>query len=151
MPSGVEPPLPSASGGDEQPAPRQITVATTADPARARRAARALARAVDLDQEATECVALATTELATNLLRYARRGVISLASVTGDLGTGVQVVSQDEGPGIANVSRALEDGYSTGGGLGNGLPGVRRLMDTFELSSGPQGTRIETCKWPTRR
>jgi len=61
---------------------------------------------------------------------------------------GVELVAQDEGPGIADIPLALSEGYSTGGGLGCGLPGVQRLMDDFEINSTPGlGTRIVARKW----
>jgi serine/threonine-protein kinase RsbT len=61
---------------------------------------------------------------------------------------GLIVVAEDDGPGIRDIPRALQDGYSTSGGLGLGLPGARRLMDEFEVVSAPgQGTRITMRKW----
>jgi serine/threonine-protein kinase RsbT len=57
----------------------------------------------------------------------------------------------DEGYRVADVAKALEDGYSTGGGLGGGLPAVVRLMDEVAIATGPAGTRITATKWPTGR
>jgi serine/threonine-protein kinase RsbT len=60
----------------------------------------------------------------------------------------VKVVARDEGPGIADLERALTDGYTTGGGLGLGLPGARRLVDEFDIQTGPgQGTTVTLVKW----
>ena len=98
-----------------------------------------------------ERVALAVSELATNLVRYAQEGTIVLSSVAGSAGTGIQVESWDVGPGIADLEQALEDGFSTGGGLGSGLPAVRRLMDEFTIATGPSGTRIVVRTWATNR
>jgi serine/threonine-protein kinase RsbT len=95
----------------------------------------------------TEALALATRELAINLVRYAVGGRLTMSVLAANGITGIEVESQDEGPGIASIPRAMEDGYSTGGGLGSGLPGVRRLMDDFEIRSGPEGTRVTTRKW----
>ena len=118
----------------------------------ARREARRLASAVGFDADDTERVALAVAELATNLMRYAQSGEIVLNVVEDQTKNhGVQIESSDMGPGIADVERALEEGFSTGGGLGVGLASVRRLVDDFELTSGPEGTRIIARKWATRR
>jgi serine/threonine-protein kinase RsbT len=100
-----------------------------------------------MSAEDTEAVALATSELAMNLARYARRGQLSLSTVQGPSGSGVEIESRDRGPGIADLARALQDGYSTGGGLGSGLPSARRLMDEFQIDTGPGGTRILARKW----
>jgi serine/threonine-protein kinase RsbT len=124
-----------------------VPVTTLVDAGRARRAARRLAEQLGFPAEAAEAVALATSELATNLARYARSGVIVLRAVLEPERRGVQVESRDAGPGIADLDRALQDGFSSGGGLGGGLGGARRLMDEFEVSSGPAGTRIVACKW----
>lgn len=117
----------------------------------ARAAARTLLQALRFDRLAEAAVLLAVTELATNLVRYGQGGALHLQAVTTERGAGVEVLSRDHGPGIADPRRALEDGYSTGGGLGSGLPGVRRLMDSFVLTTSPQGTTIVVCKWPTGR
>jgi serine/threonine-protein kinase RsbT len=136
------------------PAPERLSVAAPADAARARRAARALALRLGFGAPAAEEVALAVSELATNLVRYARGGEIVLAAAAaepagraGREASGVHVESLDRGPGIADLARAMEDGFSTGGGLGGGLPAVRRLMDEFAITSGPAGTRVVARKW----
>jgi serine/threonine-protein kinase RsbT len=101
-----------------------------------------------LDRTEVESVALATTELATNLLKYARHGNITLIPLKPISGAaGIEVVSGDEGPGIPDVAAAMQNGHSTGGGLGGGLPGVNRLMDEMEITTGPSGTRIVARKW----
>ena len=88
------------------------------------------------------------SELARNIVKYAGRGEVTLSELPG--GLGVQVVATDHGPGIADPERALEDHYSTGGTLGLGLPGVKRLMDEFSLESAPgKGTRVTARKWTT--
>jgi serine/threonine-protein kinase RsbT len=130
---------------------QRVPVASEADAERARQQGRALARRLGFGAADAERVTLAVSELATNLARYARGGEIHLSTVDGPHGPGVQVESHDVGPGIADVSRALEDGYSTGGGLGSGLPAVRRLVDDFEIASDAGGTRIVTRTWPSGR
>jgi serine/threonine-protein kinase RsbT len=99
----------------------------------------------------SEAVALAVSELASNLVRYANAGELVLSPTTGPRGEGVEVESRDLGPGIPDLELALRDGFSTGGGLGNGLPAVRRLMDEFEISSTTSGTRIVARKWSGAR
>ena len=78
----------------------------------------------------------------------AKRGEITLGVVTNGDRQGVVIVARDQGPGIRDVERALEDGYSTSGGLGLGLPGARRLMDDFDVSSTVgKGTTVTMKKW----
>ena len=101
----------------------------------------------DASNADTEAVALASQELATNLLRYAIGGRLVLSVVASHGLAGIEVESQDDGPGIPDIMQAMADGYSTGGGLGSGLPGVRRLMDEFSIRSGPEGTNVVTRKW----
>ncbi len=130
---------------------RVVSVSDRIDVDRARREARAAAAAVGFGRVDAERVALAASELATNLLRYAHDGAITIALVGGERGIGVSIESRDAGPGIADVEQALRDGFSTGGGLGSGLPGVRRLVDEFTIATGPEGTTIEARAWPRRR
>lgn len=93
-------------------------------------------------------VATAVSELARNILRYAGRGVVSIEPIEAEGRKGVEIIASDEGPGIEDVEAALQDHFSTGGTLGLGLPGVRRLMDEFHLESAPdKGTRVRVRKW----
>jgi serine/threonine-protein kinase RsbT len=124
-----------------------LTVAGVSDAERARRAARDLLVALGFGTEATAEVVLAVSELAMNLVRYATGGRLLLTALATPTRTGIEVLSQDDGPGIPDVALAMEDGYSTGQGLGSGLPAVRRLMDEFEISSDPAGTRVMARKW----
>jgi serine/threonine-protein kinase RsbT len=125
----------------------RLAVSSSSDGARARREARAQAGTLGFSRVETERLALAVSELAANLARYAMIGEIVIVSLDGGFRRGVQIESRDCGPGIADLARALEDGFSTGGGLGSGLPAVRRLMDEFEIESGPEGTRITARLW----
>ena len=87
-----------------------------------------------------------------NLFRYAVNGEIVLRAVQREdaaARSGLEIESRDTGPGIVDTALALQDGYTTGGGLGSGLPSARRMMDDFELTTGPQGTRIVVRKWLT--
>ena len=79
---------------------------------------------------------------------YARRGEIGLSVVEKDGRRGIVVIARDEGPGIADVALAMRDGFSTGGGLGQGLPGARRLVHEFQIESSPEcGTRVTVVRW----
>ncbi|HEU5424407.1 MAG TPA: ATP-binding protein [Nitrolancea sp.] len=125
----------------------EIPVASRAGVEEVRRAARAMASALGFAQEEAEMVVLAAIELATNLHRYAREGRIRFTPLAGAPGVGIEVTSRDAGPGIPDRGAALRDGFSTGGGRGNGLPAVRRLMDEFSVVSGTDGTTIVARKW----
>lgn len=102
-----------------------------------------------------ECAEIATviSELTRNMLMYAEGGVLLLQEAFSDDGSaGLQVVAQDEGPGIKNPDLAMSDGYSTSEGLGLGLPGTRRLMDDFDLNTTVgHGTVVRVVKWRRRR
>jgi serine/threonine-protein kinase RsbT len=93
-------------------------------------------------------VATAISEVARNILQYAGRGEIVFAVVRNGESRGLVVVARDDGPGIADVGQAMQDGYSTGRSLGLGLPGARRLMDEFEVDSElGRGTTVTMKKW----
>lgn len=117
--------------------------------AQARQAARGVAQTMEFSSVATACIATAVSELASNLFFHANQGgVISLTGIKKEKRVGIEVVSEDDGPGIEDVPLAMRDGYTTRGGLGGGLPSVRRLMDEFEITSKPGvGTRIVARKW----
>ncbi len=87
------------------------------------------------------------SELARNALLYAGRGIIEIKVISQGR-EGIEIKALDQGPGIADVELIMQDGYSTSGGLGSGLSGVRRLMDEFEIESTVgQGTTVRTVKW----
>jgi serine/threonine-protein kinase RsbT len=93
-------------------------------------------------------IVIAISEVARNIFQYAGHGEVVLSSVEQDDRQGVLVIARDNGPGIADVKRVLQDGYSTGGGLGLGLSGAKRLMDEFEIvSKVGQGTTVTMKKW----
>jgi serine/threonine-protein kinase RsbT len=130
---------------------RRVPIRSRLDADQARREARQLARRLGFDRGDAETVALAASELAMNLHRYAIEGAIILKTVEDGTRRGLEIESQDAGPGIADPEQALQDGFTTGGGLGSGLPSARRLMDDFELNSQPSGTRIVARKWLVSR
>lgn len=93
-------------------------------------------------------IATAISELARNILLYAKGGSIVCWTVERGTKKGIVIQAADEGPGISNVEAVMKDGYSTCGGLGLGLPGVRRLMDEFAIvSRESQGTTVTAIKW----
>ena len=129
---------------------REIRVAINSDQdiVVARQKGRALA--VELGFSAVDATFLATaiSELARNIVAYAGKGEIALTAVAGSQRQGITIVASDDGPGIRDVQQALRDGFSTSGSLGVGLPGVRRLMDEFEIKSRPgRGTTVTVKKW----
>jgi len=126
----------------------ETSIRTDADIVIARRAGRDIA--ASLEFSATDQVLIATviSELARNILMYARQGEIVVDRIYDNGRKGLVVVARAHGPGIDDVGKALEIGYSTSGGLGLGLPGVRRLMDEFEISSRTNdGTTVTVRKW----
>ncbi|WP_050182179.1 anti-sigma regulatory factor [Domibacillus robiginosus] len=93
-------------------------------------------------------ITTAISELARNIYLYAGQGEITIEKVENGAKKGMTIVSRDEGPGIPDLRKVMEDGFSTSGGLGAGLPGVKRLMDEFSIESTPgEGTLIQSVKW----
>ena len=112
-----------------------MAVASDQDIVAVRTRGRAMATQMGFPTTTATIVATAISELARNILLYAGRGEIVLLSIEQGARRGLAVQARDEGPGIPDVSMAMQDGYSTSGRLGLGLPGVRRLMDEFEVRS----------------
>ena len=93
-------------------------------------------------------ISTAVSELARNIYVYAKSGTILLSVFEEKLKKGIKIIADDEGPGIIDVEKALEDEYSTGGTMGVGLPGTRRLMDEFEITTClGKGTIVKVIKW----
>lgn len=114
----------------------------------ARQKGRALASELGFSAVDATFVATAISELARNIVAYARKGEITVQAVRSSKRQGIVVVASDDGPGISDIAQALRDGFSTSGSLGLGLPGVRRLMDEFEITSRPgRGTAVTVKKW----
>ena len=129
-------------------AAERIAIDSDADVVKARQRARALAISLDMPSTDQTLLATAISEIARNITTYAGEGEVALRVRTESGRAGIEVVATDEGPGIANVELAMQDGYTTGNGLGLGLPGTRRLVDDFELDTTPGvGTRIRMVKW----
>lgn len=125
-----------------------MPVGADVDIVTARQKGRELAAQCGLSSTDLAVVATAISELARNIVRYAVRGEIVLRRVENGTKRGIEVVATDDGPGISDVPLAMQDGYSTSGGLGLGLPGVRRLMDEFDIVSRfGKGTTVTVKKW----
>ena len=114
----------------------------------ARQKGRALATEMGFTPGDATLIATAISELARNIVSYARKGHITLQKIDGLNREGLSVIASDRGPGITDIRQAMRDGFSTSGSLGMGLPGVRRLMDEFEIKSQPgRGTTVVVKKW----
>lgn len=125
-----------------------VRIETDADLVDARQIGRGIAERAGLTGADLTIVATVISELARNILRYAGRGHIDVHPHARGRRTGVTVVATDQGPGIVDVDVALQDGFSSSGSLGLGLPGVRRLVEEFEITSSPgQGTTVRVVKW----
>lgn len=100
------------------------------------------------DEAASRMIATAVSELVRNILKYAGSGTFQLRRVVETRGRGIEIEVSDHGPGIADLDAAMRDHFSSSGTLGLGLPGVKRMMDEFELDSAPgQGTKVTARKW----
>jgi serine/threonine-protein kinase RsbT len=105
-------------------------------------------REAGFDETPSRMIATAVSELARNILKYARSGEIRLRRVERPSGRGIEIEAIDRGPGIEDPEAAMRDHFSSGGTLGLGLPGVKRMMDEFSLDSTPgEGTRVTVVKW----
>lgn len=117
----------------------------------ARQRGRELAARAAFSPTQLTMIATAISELARNIVRFAKRGEIVVSLIGDDEAVGVRIVANDVGPGIADIEQALEDGYTTYNGLGLGLGGCRRLMDEFAISSEVgRGTTVAMSKWCTK-
>lgn len=125
-----------------------LPIAADVDVVQARLHGRELAAGAGFSTGDQTVIAAAISEIARNILMYAKRGEITLRMVPNGDRQGVEVIARDKGPGIRDIARAMQDGYSTSGGLGLGLPGARRLMDEFEVTSVVgEGTTVKMTKW----
>jgi serine/threonine-protein kinase RsbT len=130
-------------------AAERIAIESDADVVTARQRARQLAVGLEMPSTDQTLLATAISEIARNITTYAVRGEVLIDLVRDANGRrGVRVIARDDGPGIEDLERALTDGYTTGGGLGLGLPGARRLVDEFDIKTAPgEGTTVTLIKW----
>ncbi len=130
----------------------RVTIASDGDLLSVRQSVRALALELGFSVTQTVEIVTALSEMARNMLAYAGRGELVVQRLKKGDRQGLLIVARDEGPGIPDVQKAMLDGYSTSGGLGMGLPGIRRLMDDFTIVSALQkGTTVTVEKWLTHR
>ncbi len=128
--------------------PRVVPVRHAGDVIAAQHAARELARTIGFRDLECEQIALAASELATNLVRHANGGILKMYDVEAGDRHGMAVETEDQGPGIVQPERALADGFSTAGGLGLGLGTVHRIMDELEFSARPSGgLKVSGRRW----
>ena len=126
----------------------RVTVASDTDIVTARQRGRSLATQLGFTSGDATIVATAISELARNIVLYAKRGEVVVVPVEDRDNRGLIITARDEGEGIADIRQAMQDGYSTSGRLGVGLPGVKRLMDEFEIISEiGKGTTVVVKKW----
>lgn len=125
----------------------RISITRESDIVVARQTGRALAAELGFSSCDQTLVATAISEIARNIINYAIKGEL-LLSVVKNGQEGISITASDEGPGIRNIEQAMQNGYSSSGSLGLGLPGAKRLMDEFEIESQPgKGTTIRMKKW----
>ena len=141
---------PNLPGEDRLPLSPKITIpiSAVADIVTARQRGRDLALQSGFSETEATLIATIISELARNIVLYAHVGEIALEKLNNEKRRGLSIISRDDGPGIADLQRALVGGYSTSGGLGLGLCGVRRMVDEFYIDTGHgKGTVITTKKW----
>ncbi|HYE65911.1 MAG TPA: anti-sigma regulatory factor [Pyrinomonadaceae bacterium] len=130
---------------------RSITLESIHDIAVARSEVRLLAAALGFRTLDQTRLATVTSELARNVVKYAGRGrLIAQPTETTNGRSGLRLIFEDQGPGISSIQEAMRDGFSTGQGLGKGLPGSKRLVDEFQIESEiGRGTRVTIVRWKT--
>jgi serine/threonine-protein kinase RsbT len=127
---------------------KEVTIQNGDDVIRARQSAREMARELGFVVVDQIGIATAASELSRNAYQYSGSGKVIIKPVSRNHARGIEIVVEDQGPGIPDLEQALEDGFSTSSGRGHGLPGSRRLMDEFEIESQiGAGTRVTIRKW----
>jgi serine/threonine-protein kinase RsbT len=126
----------------------RVAIRTDADVVTARQEARTMGAGLGFSSTDLTLLATAISEIARNITTYAGEGEVALRVLNSEDRQGIEVIATDDGPGIEDVELAMQDGYTTGSGLGLGLPGTRRLVDEFELRTQPgSGTSVRLVKW----
>jgi serine/threonine-protein kinase RsbT len=124
------------------------TIRTEMDASRTVLESTLYSRKAGFDETQSRMIATAVSELVRNILKYAGSGEIRLRRVKEPGRHGIEIEAADQGPGIVDCEAAMQDHFSTGGTLGLGLPGVKRMMDEFLLESTPgEVTRVTVRKW----
>lgn len=126
----------------------RVTIEAPTDIIAARQQARALAGEAGFSTCDSTLITTAVSEMTRNILEYAGRGEVIISLLKKGSKSGVQIVAQDQGPGIADIAQVMKDGYSSRKGMGIGLPGTKRLMDEFAIKSRVgSGTTVTMKKW----
>lgn len=126
----------------------QVRIQNSADIVAARHQGRAMAAQAGFSHSNLTIIATAISEVARNIVEYAKEGELTISLIDDANKKGVEIIATDHGPGIADITTVMRDGYSTGKGLGIGLPGARRLMDEFDIASVVgTGTTVTMKKW----
>ena len=128
---------------------RRITLFDQSDKEQVIMTARCFAVEAGFDETNQVLIATAASELATNIVKYAKEGEVILKIIQRDRQLGIEIIARDDGPGIRDIEQVMQDNFSTSkGSLGLGLPSVQRIMDEFKIESQPgQGTIVSTLKW----
>jgi serine/threonine-protein kinase RsbT len=145
----TQPPYFRAARNNEQMGSEaRVEITAANDILTARQRGRALAAELGFSGSEAALIAAAIAEVSRNIVEYAQRGEVVFDCLVNGRRRGLQIVARDKGPGIADVQQAMQYGFSTGHGLGVGLPGARWLMDEFEIQSSPgEGTTVTMKKW----
>ena len=126
----------------------RVPIASDADIVIARQQGRSLAERLGFSATDQTIIATAISEVARNIIKFAKRGEVILSAIARNPSNGIKVIARDQGPGIPDIHLALQDGYTTGTGLGMGLPGCKRLMDEMDIKSIlRKGTTVTMKKW----
>ncbi len=126
----------------------RVPISSDVDIVNARQQGRNYAAKIGFNGSDLTLIATAISELARNIIEHAQHGEILISCVEKDGRPGVCIIARDEGPGIADITKAMQDGYSSRKSLGLGLPGTRRIVDEFEINSRVgQGTTVIVKKW----
>ena len=141
----------SPRGATVVPSDLYVRIEHESDIVTARQKGRELANTIGFSSTDQTIIALAISEIARNIVSYAQRGGLTFSLVEGGGRHGLTIVARDDGPGIADIELAMRDGYSSARSLGVGLPGAKRVMDEFDLTSMVgQGTTVTMTKWLRR-
>ncbi|MFJ8093720.1 anti-sigma regulatory factor [Streptomyces griseofuscus] len=124
-----------------------IPVANSSDVVSARQTVRNLSQRSGMSLVHQTKLVTAAGELGRNMLIYGGGGVVRVAAVTDGGRSGIFVEFRDQGPGIGDIELAMTDGWTSGNGMGLGLSGAKRLVDEFDIETGPSGTTVRIVKW----
>ncbi|MED3980524.1 anti-sigma regulatory factor [Priestia megaterium] len=136
---------------DEGKEPLTVQIHTERDIVEARQKARMFSNCLGFSTLDQARIITAISELSRNIYKYATTGKIIMEIIENQLEIGLKIIAVDKGPGIKNIQKAMESGYTTSGGLGVGLSGVKKLMDEFTISTQEDhGVNIQVIKWKKR-